>query len=88
MKHWLDKLAKAEEERRGFLRLAARESITDAELDKELAQTSRSRPRRPWESCCSVPRTPPLEATLLQLPSQTQKIWRCSKRNCSKNSCK
>jgi site-specific DNA recombinase len=42
-KHWLDRLAEAEEERRGFLRLAARGSITDAELDEELAQLDDTR---------------------------------------------
>jgi len=43
MKHWLDKVLEAEEERRGFLRLAARGSITDAELDEELAQLDDTR---------------------------------------------
>lgn len=42
-KHWLDKLTEAEEERRGFLRLAARGSMTDAELDEELAQLDDAR---------------------------------------------
>jgi hypothetical protein len=42
-KHWLDRLSEAEEERRGFLRLAARGSITDAELDEELAQLDDTR---------------------------------------------
>jgi hypothetical protein len=37
VKHWLDKLSEADEERRGFLRLAARGCITDKELDEELA---------------------------------------------------
>jgi site-specific DNA recombinase len=37
-RHWLDKLAEADSERRGFLRLAARGSITDAELDEALAE--------------------------------------------------
>ena len=36
--HWLDRLAEADSERRGFLRLAARGSITDAELDEALAE--------------------------------------------------
>ncbi len=35
-KHWLERLSEAEEERRGFLRLAARGRITDEELDEEL----------------------------------------------------
>lgn len=35
--HWLDRLAEADSEQRGFLRLAARGSITDAELDEALA---------------------------------------------------
>lgn len=42
-KHWLDKLAEAEEERRGFLRLAARGRMTDEELDEELAQLDETR---------------------------------------------
>lgn len=37
VKHWLEKLSEADEERRGFLRLAARGRITDEELDEELA---------------------------------------------------
>jgi hypothetical protein len=36
-KHWLEKLSQADEERRGFLRLAAKGRITDDELDDELA---------------------------------------------------
>src|SRR5919199_2095225 len=36
-KHWLEKLSQANEERRTFLRLAAKERITDEELDDELA---------------------------------------------------
>ena len=36
-KHWLEKLSETDEERRGFLRLAARGRITDTELDEELA---------------------------------------------------
>ena len=36
-KHWLEKLSGVDEERRGFLRLAARGRITDEELDEELA---------------------------------------------------
>jgi site-specific DNA recombinase len=42
-KHWLDKLAEAEEERRGFLRLAAKGLIADEELDEELAQLEETR---------------------------------------------
>ena len=41
--HWLDKLAEADNERRGFLRLAARGSITDAELDEELGELAELR---------------------------------------------
>jgi hypothetical protein len=37
-KAWLDKLAEAETERRDYLRLAARGSITDRELDEALAE--------------------------------------------------
>jgi site-specific DNA recombinase len=36
-KHWLEKLSEIDEERRGFLRLAAKGRITDKELDEELA---------------------------------------------------
>jgi site-specific DNA recombinase len=36
--HWFDKLGEVDSERRGFLRLAARGSITDAELDEALAE--------------------------------------------------
>lgn len=35
-KHWLEKLSDVDEERRGFLRLAARGRIADEELDEEL----------------------------------------------------
>jgi Recombinase zinc beta ribbon domain len=42
-KAWLDKLAETEAERRGFLRLAARGSITDAELDEALAELEETR---------------------------------------------
>ena len=37
-KAWLDKLAEVDAERRGYLRLAARGSISDAELDEALAE--------------------------------------------------
>ena len=42
-KHWLEKLSGADEERRGFLRLAARGRITDEELDEELAALEEAR---------------------------------------------
>jgi site-specific DNA recombinase len=42
-KHWLDKLLEADEERRGFLRLAAKGRITEEELDEELAHLDNSR---------------------------------------------
>jgi hypothetical protein len=42
-KHWLEKLSGADEERRGFLRLAARGRITDKELDEELAVLEETR---------------------------------------------
>jgi hypothetical protein len=42
-KAWLDKLAEAEAERRGYLRLAARGSITDRELDEALAELKETR---------------------------------------------
>jgi hypothetical protein len=42
-KHWLDKLAEVDEERRGFLRLAAKGHMTDDELDEELAKLNGTR---------------------------------------------
>lgn len=42
-KHWLEKLSEVDEERRGFLRLAARGRITDKELDEELAALEETR---------------------------------------------
>jgi site-specific DNA recombinase len=42
-KAWLDKLSEVEAERRGYLRLAARGSITDAELDEALAELEETR---------------------------------------------
>lgn len=42
-KAWLDKLAEVEDERRGYLRLAARGSITNAELDETLAELEETR---------------------------------------------
>jgi len=42
-KHWLEKLSEADEERRGFLRLAAKGRITDKELDEELAALKETR---------------------------------------------
>jgi hypothetical protein len=42
-KHWLEKLSGVEQERRGFLRLAAKGRITDEELDEELAQLEETR---------------------------------------------
>ncbi|MDP9439462.1 MAG: recombinase family protein [Actinomycetota bacterium] len=42
-KHWLERLSGAEEERRGFLRLAARGRITDEELDEELTAIEETR---------------------------------------------
>ncbi|MDQ3910374.1 MAG: recombinase family protein [Actinomycetota bacterium] len=42
-KHWLDKLSEVDEERRGFLRLAAKGRMTDDELDEELAQLDNTR---------------------------------------------
>ena len=37
-RYWLDKLPEVDEERRGFLRLAAKGRITEGELDEELAR--------------------------------------------------
>lgn len=42
-KHWLEKLSEVDEERRGFLRLAAKGGITDEELDEELAALEETR---------------------------------------------
>jgi hypothetical protein len=42
-KHWLEKLSEVDEERRGFLRLAAKGRITDEELDEELAALEETR---------------------------------------------
>jgi site-specific DNA recombinase len=42
-KHWLEKLSEIDEERRGFLRLAAKGRITDQELDEELAALEKTR---------------------------------------------
>ena len=42
-RHWLEKLSEIEEERRGFLRLAAKGRITDEELDEELAALEEAR---------------------------------------------
>jgi hypothetical protein len=42
-KHWLEKLSEIDEERRGFLRLAAKGRITDDELDEELAVLEETR---------------------------------------------
>ena len=42
-KHWLKKLSEIDEERRGFLRLAAKGRITDEELDEELAALEETR---------------------------------------------
>jgi hypothetical protein len=42
-KHWLEKLSEADEERRGFLRLAAKGHITDEELDEELTALEETR---------------------------------------------
>jgi hypothetical protein len=42
-KAWLDKLTEVEAERRGYLRLAARDSITNQELDDALAELEETR---------------------------------------------
>ena len=42
-KHWAEKLSGVDEERRGFLRLAARRRITDEELDAALATLEETR---------------------------------------------
>lgn len=44
-KHWLEKLSGVDQERRGFLRLAAKGHITDEELDEE--SSNLRRPARP-----------------------------------------
>jgi hypothetical protein len=40
---WLDKLAEVDAERRGYLKLAVRGSMTDAELDQALAELEETR---------------------------------------------
>jgi hypothetical protein len=42
-KHWLEKLSEIDEERRGFLRLAAKGRIMDEELDEESAALEETR---------------------------------------------
>jgi site-specific DNA recombinase len=42
-KHWLGKLSEVDEERRGFLRLAAKGHLADEELDEELAALDEAR---------------------------------------------
>ena len=42
-KAWLDKLSEVDAERRGYIKLAARGSITDAELDEALAELEETR---------------------------------------------
>jgi recombinase-like zinc beta ribbon protein len=42
-KAWLDKLAEVDAERRGYIKLAARGTITDAELDEALAELEETR---------------------------------------------
>ena len=37
-KSWLEKLAEADQERRGYLRLVAKGHMTDEDLDRELAE--------------------------------------------------
>jgi hypothetical protein len=43
VRHWLEKLSEVDEERRGFLRLAAKGRIADKELDEELAALEETR---------------------------------------------
>jgi hypothetical protein len=45
----LEKLSEIDEERRGFLRLAAKGRITDEELDEELAALEETRRTAEWE---------------------------------------
>jgi hypothetical protein len=40
---WLEKLAEVEQERRGYLRLAAKDRMTDAELDQALGELEETR---------------------------------------------
>ena len=42
-RHWLEKLSEVDGERRGFLRLAAKDRISDQELDEELAALEETR---------------------------------------------
>jgi len=43
VRHWLEKLSEVDEERRDFLRLAAKGRIADKELDEELAALEETR---------------------------------------------
>jgi hypothetical protein len=42
-KVWLDKLAEVDQERRGYLRLAAKGRMTDEDLDEALAELEEAR---------------------------------------------
>jgi site-specific DNA recombinase len=42
-KAWLDKIAEVDQERRGYLRLAAKGRMTDEDLDRELAELEETR---------------------------------------------
>jgi hypothetical protein len=59
------------------------------ELRRYIRRDGSARERGPyWYFQYFAPQNAPPGATLLQLPCQTRKIWRCSKRGFSKNSCK
>ena len=55
-KAWLDKLAEVDAKRRGYLRLAARGSISDAELDEALAELEETRSTAEHEFQVPVPK--------------------------------
>jgi hypothetical protein len=58
MKVWLDKLAEVDAERRGYLKLAAKGSMTNAELDETLAELEKTRAQRreSWQPCTTARR--------------------------------
>jgi hypothetical protein len=61
-KAWLDKLSEVEAERRGYLRLAARGSITDRELDEALAELEETRSKAEHELATLQTRREAIEA--------------------------
>jgi site-specific DNA recombinase len=60
-KVWLDKLAEVDQERRGYLRLAARGRITDAELDEAFAELEETRQTSEQELAAALGRREEIE---------------------------